>query len=310
MKRLLQTVLCGAVLSACFSAAAQAPPVDGVPVHMVVTVEARHGKQPPTVYKDDVMVYQGKDRRPTLDWLPLQGDHAGLQLFILIDDGATTSLGSQLEDLRDFIGAQPASTAIGIAYMRDGVAQVVQNLTIDHALAAKALRLPMGEPGINASPYISLTDLIKRWPEAAERREVLMVTDGIDRLYGGPTGTDPYVDEVIAQAQTAGIIVFSIYNPGVGHYSHSYWRTNWGQSYLSQLSDETGGESYYLSYGAPVSFSPYLDDMAHKLGHQYLLSFSAKPEKKAGIQKVKLHTEVPNAELVAADGVYVPAAAQ
>jgi hypothetical protein len=59
-----------------------------------------------------------------------------------------------------------------------------------------------------------------------------------------------------------------------------------------------------------VSFSPYLDDMAHKLGHQYLLSFSAKPEKKAGIQKVKLHTEVPNAELVAADGVYVPAAAQ
>ena len=309
MKRLLQLVLWGVVLAACLSAEAQTPPVDGVAVHMVVTVEARHGKEPPTVYKDDVMVYQGKDRRPTLDWLPLQGDHAGLELFILIDDGASTSLGSQLEDLREFIAVQPATTAIGVAYMRDGVAQVAQNLTLDHALASKALRLPIGQPGINGSPYLAVTDLIKRWPEAAVRREVLMITDGIDRLYQGP-GDDPYVDEAIVQAQKAGVLVYSIYNPGVGHFSHSYWRTNWGQNYLSQLSDETGGESYYLANGAPVSFSPYLDDMAHKLGHQFLLTFSAKPEKKAGIQRVKLQTEVPNAELVAADGVYVPVAAQ
>ena len=139
MKQLIRTLLFGAVLGMCLSAAAQAPPADGVAVHMVVTVEARHGKEPPTVYKDDVMVYQGKDRRPTLDWLALQGDHAGLELFILIDDGAGTSLGSQLEDLRDFIGGQPATTAIGVAYMRDGVAQVLQNPTLDHALGGKGV---------------------------------------------------------------------------------------------------------------------------------------------------------------------------
>ena len=88
---------------------------------------------------------------------------------------------------------------------------------------------------------------------------------------------------------------------------HTFWRINWGQNYLSQLSDETGGESYYLGSGAPVSFSPYLGDLGRRLLHQCLLTFQAKPVKKTGMQSVKLRTEVSNAELVAADRVYVPA---
>jgi len=44
-----------------------------------------------------------------------------------------------------------------------------------------------------------------------------------------------------------------------------------------------------------------------RLNHQYLLAFFAKPEKKAALVRVKLRTEVPNAELVAAEKVYVPA---
>jgi hypothetical protein len=41
-----------------------------------------------------------------------------------------------------------------------------------------------------------------------------------------------------------------------------------------------------------------------------LLTFLAKPEKKAGMRRVRLQTEVPNAELVAASQVYVPVAPQ
>jgi hypothetical protein len=186
----------------------------------------------------------------------------------------------------------------------------MQNLTNDHALAAKALRLPLGNPGASASPYFSLGDLIKRWPASEERHEVLMITDGIDRYWGsGPDNV--YVDQVIEQAQRAGVIVFSIYTPGEGHYGHSYWRTYWGQNYLSQVADETGGEAYYLIGSAPpVSFAPYLEDVTRRLGRQYLLTFIPKPEKKAGMQRVKLQTEVPNAELVSADRVYVPATPQ
>jgi hypothetical protein len=281
----------------------------GPAVNLVVTVEARHGSNVPEITREDVMVYEGKDRDKVTGWLPLQGDRAGLELFIMLDDSANVSLGSQLEDIRQFISAQPPTTKVGIAYMQDGIAQVVQNLTNDHALTAKALRLPMANPGASASPYFSLGDLIKRWPASEERHEVLMITDGIDRYWGSGPG-DTYVDQVIEQAQRAGVIVFGIYTPGVGHYGHSFWRMNWGQNYLSQVAEETGGEAYYLGFGAPVTFAPYLEDITRRLTRQYLLTFLAKLEKKAGMQRIKLRTEVPNAELVAADRVYVPATPQ
>src|SRR5260370_21011790 len=105
--------------SGLWSAVAQEASSTGVPVHVVVTVEPRHGSNVPVIQREDVMVYQGHDRAKATDWLPLQGEHAGLQLFFLIDDAANTSLGSQLEDIRQFINAQPSTTAIGVAYIRN-----------------------------------------------------------------------------------------------------------------------------------------------------------------------------------------------
>jgi len=304
----LFSIMCSAAWASVTAAAQEASPSSGIPVPMVVTVEARHGANVPVINREDVMVYQGHERESVTDWVPLQGDHAGLELFVLIDDASNVSLGSQLEDIRQFMTAQPATTKIGVAYMQNGIAQILQNLTSDHALASKALRLPLGMPGVSAGPYFSLGDLIKRWPESTGRREVLMISDGVDR-FGGSGPDDPYVDSVIEQAQRAGVIVFAIFTPGVGHYGHSFWRIYWGQIYLSRLADESGGESYYLGfYGAPVTYIPYLDDLAHRLSRQYLLTFLAKPEKKAGMQPVKLMTEVPNAELIGADRVYVPVA--
>ncbi|HJY86116.1 MAG TPA: hypothetical protein VKE24_04690 [Candidatus Acidoferrales bacterium] len=278
----------------------------GVPVHMVVTVEPRHGKDVPLIHREDVKVYQGHDRALVKDWLALRGDHAGLELFLLLDDGSDTSLGSQLEDFRKFINAQPATTAIAVGYMRNGTVDVAQNFTTDHALAAKALRLPLGSPGVSASPYFSLVDLIKRWPAGAARHEVLMVSDGIDRFYGGGP-SDPYVDSAIEQAQRAGVLVYTIYAAAVGHFGHSLWRLNWGQNNLARLADQTGGEAYFQGFQTPIAFAPYLEDLTNRLNHQYVLTFLAKAGKKAGFQRVKLETEVPNAELVAAEQVFVRA---
>jgi len=274
---------------------------------MLVTVEARHGSGVPVINREDVMVHQGRDRAKVADWVPAQGDHADLDLVILIDDSSSSAVGTQLEDIRQFILGQPATARIGVAYMQNGTAKLIQDLTSDHAQVAKALRLPLGIAGVNASPYFSLGDLIKRWPEGTARREVLVISDGIDRYWGSGPG-DPYVESVIEQAQRAGIIVFAIYTPGMGHFGHSYFRTWWGQIYLSQVADETGGESYYIDFHGPaVAFTPYLENLAQRLTHQFWLTFLAKPEKKAGMQRVKLTTEVPNAELVSADKVYVPA---
>ncbi len=308
--RLMANAALGLAVWACGMrtlSAQQAATADGIPVHMVVTVEPHRGSTIPVVNREDVMVYEGKDRDPVKEWIPAQGNQAGLEFFILLDDGSDTGLGTQLDDLRKFISAEPASTEIGIAYMRNGMATVVQNLTNDHEQAAKALRLPLGAHGANGSPYFSLSDLIKHWPEGSGRREVFMATNGIDPYYDGGDLMDPYVNEAIGSAQRAGVIVSAIYTPGAGHAGHDYWQAYWGQLYLAQVADRTGGESYYIGFtGPPVSFAPYLDDVTQRLSHQYLLTFLAKPPKKAGFQQIKLRTEVPNADLVSADRVWVP----
>lgn len=292
---------------ACSLSAQQASTSNGIPVHMVVTAEPHHGSDVPAINQGEVMVHEGKDRDKVTEWIPAQGEHAALELFILLDDGSDVSLGSQLDDLRKFISQQPGSTKVGVAYMQNGTAKIVQNLTSDHALAAKALRLPQGIRGANGSPYFSLSDLIKNWPESSGRKEVLMASDGIDLYYGSGDLLDPYLDDAISNAQRAGIVVSAIYTPGVGHFGHSYWQTYWGQLYLAQVADRTGGEAYDIGFnGPPVAFAPYLEDLGHRLSHQYLLTFLAKPPKKAGMQSIKLRTEVPNVDLVSADKVWVP----
>jgi hypothetical protein len=288
--------------------AQQQPTGEGVPAHLVVTVEPhKGGGSMPEVNSNEVMVYEGKDRDQVLEWVPAQGDHAALELFLLLDDSSSINLGSQLDELRKFIDSQPPTTKIGVAYMQNGTARIEQNLTDDHAQAAKALRLPMGIAGANASPYFSLSDLAKRWPSNAPvRRSVFMVSDGIDRYYGVGDLQDPYLQEAIDDALRANITVSAVYNPDVGHFGHSYWLAYWGQMYLSEAADETGGEAYYIGFSGPaVSFGPYLEDLQNRLSHQYLLTFLAKRPKKSGWQRVRLRTELHNIDLISAKRVWV-----
>ena len=299
-------VLLGVVGCAAIATSQQIPTPAGVTAHLLVTVEAHHGSEVPAINRDDVMVLEGHDRDQVTDWVPAQGDHAALELFILLDDASSENLGLQLDEIRKFINAQPASTLIGVAYMQDGIARVVQNPSNDHALAAKALRLPLGMAGVNGSPYFSLSDLVKRWPASTARREVLMVTDGVDRFYGGGDPQDPYLQQAIDDAGRAGILVSAIYLPGAGHFGHSRWITYWGQNYLAELGEKTGGEAYYIGFsGSPVSFAPYLDEFSNRLQHQFWLTFQAKQPKKAGWVQVRLRTEVKNVDLVSAGRVYL-----
>jgi hypothetical protein len=287
------------------STAQQTPASATKTVSAVITIEARHGNTVPAIEPPDVMVFEGRDRDKVTDVLPLTGDRAGLELFLLIDDAAGGSFNNQLQDLKKFISSQPATTLIGVGYMRNGAVEVAQNPTADRALASKALRIPLGDPGSSPSPYFSLEDLTKRWPAAPLRRVVLMMSDGVDRFYGsGPD--DPYIDSAVDALQKAGITVYSIYTPGAGHFGHSPWSMNWGQNYLSEVSERTGGEMYNYGMGAAVSFTPFLDDLSERLTHQLLVSFIPKPENKPGFRSVRFRTEVSNADLAGPDRVYVP----
>ena len=277
-----------------------------VPVSTVVSVEAKHGKDIPVVNREDVRVFEGRNRLQVTDWIPLQGDQSSLELFVLIDDASNTSLASQFEDMRHFMNAQPPTTAIAVGYMQNSAVRSVQNFTRDHSEAGKALRIPFGSGAGGSSPYLSITDAIKRWPEGPARHEILLISDGIDPLQPGTI--DSYLDEAVSQAQRTGTQVSAIYASGSGHFGHSLWRINQGQNNLSRLADETGGEAYFQGFETPIAFAPFLDQFADRLNHQYKLTFLASAVKKPTYLHVRLETEVPNAELVTADKVYVPAA--
>ncbi len=277
-----------------------------VPVSTVVSVEARHGKDIPVVNREDVRVFEGRNRLQVTDWIPLQGDQSSLELFVLIDDASNTNLASQFEDMGHFMNAQPPATAIAVGYMQNGAVRSVQNFTRDHSEAGKALRFPLGSGVGGSSPYLSITDAINRWPESPGRHEILVISDGIDPLQPGTV--DSYLDQAVSQAQRTGTQVSAIYASGSGHFGHSLWRITQGQNNLSRLADETGGEAYFQGFETPIAFAPFLDQFADRLNHQYKLTFLANADKKPTRQHVRLETEVPNAELVTADKVYVSAA--
>jgi hypothetical protein len=278
-------------------------PAPGSPVSVIVTATGQKDAPAPQLTVDDVFVSQNKQHMPVTGLEPLRSQN-GLQLWLLIDDGSSTNLGTQLADLKRFVLTQPASTQVGIGYMRNGTVQMVQPLTSDHGLAAQALRLPLGMAGISASPYIALEELIKKWPAGSTPREVLMVTSGIDPDYGsGPD--NPYLTAAIDKTQRAGIVVFSIYYSGAGRSGRDYRRLFWGQNYLGQLSDETGGFMYWLGTQNPVSMAPYLDDVTLRLSSQYLLTFLARPENKPGFQNVQIGAEHPHVKVKGPAKVYV-----
>lgn len=284
-----------------------------VPVSLTVTANVANNKRMPNLDQSDILVKKGKDRLQVTNWVPARGNRAGLDLFILIDDSVDPRIGLQFDDLRAFIQAQPATTSVGIGYMNNARVQVVQDLTTDHARAANALRLPLGYPGAYGSPYLSVVDLMKRWPGNENRHEVLMLTDGIDRArrhLGWHRGlnTFPDADTASKVAQKTGTIIYTIYAPGASHLRRNYWEATNGQMNSAILSDRTGGQSYYLGLQGPVTIKPYLDALQQSLDNQYLLSVSVTPAKKAGLQNVRLSTEVAGVELSTHDAVWVPAA--
>jgi hypothetical protein len=230
----------------------------------------------------------------------------------LIDDAADPSIGAQFSDLRDFIDSLPQSASVGVGYMRNGTVEIAQDLTNNHDLAARAIRLPLASSGAYGSPYLSAIDLMKRWPESSNRREIIMITDGIDRFRGGPRyrGLGPISPDVAsasAVAQRTGTMIHTVFARGVGQRGSNFWEITNGQNSMARLSDETGGESFFLGTQNPVSFRPYLDSLQIGLENRYLLEFNAVPGKKAGLQYVKLATEIAGVELDSADSVWVSA---
>lgn len=283
--------------------ASQAPAADsGMVTTTVTAVSKKENTPPPPLTKDDVQLYQGKERVQVADW-----QRGGpLYLAILIDDSLDAQIASQWDDLRAFFMAQSEETFIAVAYARNGTAMVAQDFTRDHALAGKALRLPLGYSGAFTSPYLTLMDWIKRWPDSAQRKSIMLFSSGIDYFRGSFDPIDPDLDSTISDAQKKNINIWTIYYPDAGHVGRRAFRVFNSQSNLSRLSEETGAESYYLSFGIPVTLKPYFDEIHMHLSNQYLLTYTGNGGKKGKFERVRLTTEVKEVEFLTPSEVFLP----
>ena len=159
--------------------------------------------------------------------------------------------------------------------------------------------------GSSPSVYLSLSDLIRnRWPVSGPRREVLLVSSGVDRMDRGPQS--PYVAAAIEDAQRAGVVVHAIYTDGV-----RFGETlpgQFAQDNLVQLTDQTGGFNFFQGISTPVSFAPFLSQLDMVLHNQFLLTFLNSPSnvRKGELRPIQIRTEQHNVDLKHAKQVLVP----
>jgi len=309
-------VLAAIPLAAFPAGARQQPDTSGtVPVSTVVTVLGPKFTPPPAVSRDDINVHEGDAHKDVTDWVPAQGDKAALQFAIVVDDSGPKDVGKQFDDLTNFIKSLPNSTSVGVFYANNSTVSIASQFTLDHEAAAKALRLPLGN-GATMSLYQSLMTLIAGWPVSGARREILVLSDGFDRLRRERYSPD--VNTTVENAQRAGIIFHAIFVaggqfPGAGFQSPrtaSRIQTfkNIGQGNLNTLVDGTGGFAFFQGFATPISFDPFLTQLDLVLKNQYFLTWRTNRSKssKGDLRSFKVRTERGGIEIRAADKVFVP----
>lgn len=241
------------------------------------------------------------------NWQPLHGSASPVEVVVLIDDGARTSLGGEFSDIQRFVRSLPPGVKVAFAYMENGRAVLAGAFTANHASALQELHLPIAAPGQSASPYFCLSDLAKNWPstDSSARREVIMITDGVDYYQPQYDPDDPYVQSAIRDSVHAHLIVSSIYWRNSGRFDRSRYANNEGQNLLLEVTDATGGDSYWIGMGNPVSLSPYFDDFSRRLNNQYELGFTSPLSGKPQEADLKVKINAPDVKVTAPQKTWI-----
>jgi len=278
-----------------------------VPTQALVGVDA---KATPPANAAALTVSVNDRKEPLTAWEPVVP--ANSQVAVLIDDGLRQSVGGEIDNLRSFVRSLPPGVEVIVGFMQYGHVVSDQTFTADHELAASTFHLPAGMPGMSASPYLCLSDFVKHWPDSGsssnvaavgpsqrKARFVMMLSNGVDP-YNGSTSImnqdSPYVAAAVTDSQRAGVAVYAIYYGDAGIRGGS--ADNSGQSYLTQLTQATGGVNFWQGLGNPVSMAPFLAEFQHAIAETYIATFIApmgnNPQKdmvrvKFAAAKTKLH---------------------
>lgn len=274
----------------------------------IITLLPKQNAAPaPAVSEQSIRVQVNGKPGQITDWHPFQGSNAAVELVILIDDGARTSLGREMGDITHFVQSLPPNVKASFAWMENGRAVLATPLSADHAKVLQGLHLPISSPGYDASPYFCLSDLAKNWPsdDHAARREVVMISDGVDYYEMRYDPDDPYVQAAIEDSARAHLVVYSIYWRSAGRADRSWYENDAGQNLLAEVTQASGGNSYWMGMGNPVSLEPYFDDFSRRLNNQYELGFTAPLRGKPEVEELKVKIAAPGTQVTAPQKVWV-----
>ena len=273
----------------------------------VVTVLPAHNEAPGSLAQQDLMLQVNGKETTITGFTPLRGINDRLELVVMMDSGAQASLATQLGEIKEFVKNLPPEAKVTFAYMENGVARMSGPLTTDHIAALKGLHMPAGFPGVDASPYFCLSNLAEHWPstDRSARREVVMISDGVDYYGARFDMQDPYMEAAITDSVRAGLVVYSIYWENKGRFDRGMFGSTFGQSLLLQVTQATGGNSYWVGNGNPVSFQPFFQDLQRRLRNQYEVSFTTQLKNKPEVSSLKLKLNGISGKIDAPGEVYV-----
>jgi hypothetical protein len=269
----------------------------------IITVLAKHSEVAPTIAQSDVSAKANGKGAEITGWAPFKGADDNLELVLLIDSGAR-NLGRQFDEIKQFVQALGPHSKIAIGYMQNGHTAMAGPLSLDRNQAMSELHLPVGP---TTNPYFALSDLAQNWPSRDRnvRREVIMLSSGIDPENRRFDPDDPYVQSAVRDAVQAGLVVYTICWRNSSDGGDNSLAVNGGQSLLTQLGDATGGYNYWTGTGNPVTFQPYFDDLMKRFASQYGLEFTAKLDRKPAVETFKLKIEGIGLQVTAPQQVFV-----
>ena len=109
----------------------------------------------------------------------------------------------------------------------------------------------------------------------------------------------------ISDSAKAGLIVYSIYWRNQGRIDNTRYENNAGQNLLVELTEATGGKSFWEGTGNPVSFQPYLEELTRRFQNQYELSFVVPFNGKPQVETMKLKFSSPGNEVNSPQQVFI-----
>jgi VWFA-related protein len=273
-------------------------------VTIPITIRRRGGDNSPERELQqigDLRVREDGDDQQILS-IRAYGAETPISVAILIQDDVVTSISNEIRPLREFIQRLPRGSRVMIGYIRSGSLDLRQRFTADLERAAAALRAPIGSAtAAPYNPYIEIIEALKRFEAMPKgRRALLVVSDGLDISRGLESSSPAQsidLQRAIKEAQRQSVAVYSFYAPSVTSATLNNFRLiSYGQGSLELLAEETGGRAFFQGTSTPVSFDPYLKDLARTFMQQIALTYLSTHPKK-GFHRIEVSSDSPDIEI-------------